>query len=1193
MRADYKTTGLQGITDLTVLARIKTGFVPGAFNTITYVDRLTRVLRLLNSVRQASREASLQPSPFADSIGRFRGIHFFRFAVVPSGDVPGRHQLLLNVTFDGGWEPYMRLIWGPLGTLLDLIFCHCERYPLAFYTSFDDYVRWVRDQEVPSSFFYADSAATVADLHYLGQLEEQQRNDGGRPDADAKATGLAVPAQPTKAIPGVYAVGIALRALKALYSLAELFPQALDEQTRPPFRQDGVLLRFAQDLLRELREWIAQGLFDPGQPFDRLRATFEPERQWLMLPIGRTQEVPERLEFRRSNVQAGIDLPYPADVTQGVLVLLRIGDAPKFKQWLSGEPVTRGDANTPEDRIYRSLSLTYDGLRRLGVPRDALDDWFPREFIEGMEKRAGVLGDLRGNHPEQWRRPRRNWPWPEQNRPPFDPPIELSTVHVLVQLRTALEPGEDDTDGTAPLPRLAVAVAKLNDETGLQILFVQPMKLGARPDGASAGRDHFGFVDGISQPTLSPPAVPPSYWNDQVKPGELFLGYSNSRGDKAPQNGERPGLLLDDGSFLVVRKLRQFPERLDSLLADTAKRLKPNATPDAHNTLRELIKAKMMGRRTDGKPLVKFRGSGSNDFDFRGDSHGAQCPFQSHIRRANPREPLPLQLPPRIARRGMSYDDPRTEGATDRPRGLIFMAYNASIAEQFEVIQRWLTGGNSSGLSSAQSDPLLGVPEPGQRRAYRFEHDGEVMRVDLGEQPLVQLEWGLYAFVPSIAALKGINAIVERGSPVPVVIAPRLPSPLPSGLEAWRLLLEDDNVRDNVRARTWEAVRKDKKYAGVLNADGYGLLVGSKEKVLEVLQDRGGKFSVCGYGERMEKSIGHGFLGMDDVKPDDGHQDQAPAVNKIIENFVSEVQAFDATREHASNYLKTLLDRRQALTGKREAPVDLIEFGRSVLASLCSDWFGLPDGVLMKYAPKADDRLQDDVSRCPGNLLTVSRYIFSPHPRVPVEIPAKKHGDLVLKAVKALLKEAREGQRKLKPLVNDIVSTPPLRGNADLQARTVAGVMLGFPPTVLGNLVPVLVAWTGSMKLWEFQQELLQSERNSASAMVRLREAFLKTMSAAPAPYAIWRTAKADESLGDAGSKAGDAVVVGLGSAVADGGDSMLMFGGARSGEHPTTHACPGYAMAMGVMLGCVTALLTAGELRPTLDPRVLTLRAA
>lgn len=1186
MRADYKTTGLQGITDLTVLARVKTGFVPGAFNTVTYVDRLTRVLRLLDAVRKASREAALQPSPFADSIGRFRGVHFFRFAVVPSSDVPGRHQLLLNVTFDGGWEPYMRLIWGPLGTLLDLIFCHCEGYPLAFYTSFDNYVRWVRDQEAPSSFFYADSAATVADLHYLRQLEEQQRNDGGRPDADASAAGLAVPAQPARAIPSVYAAVSAVRVLKALYGLAELFPHEQDKKTQPPFLQDGVLLRFAQDLLRELREWIARGLFDPGQPFDRLRATFEPERQWLMLPIERLPEVPETLEFSRSRVQAGIDQPYPADVTHGVLVLLRIGNAEKAKVWLSGAPVTSGDwVPSSEGGIYRSLALTNTGLQCLGVPKESLNQ-FPREFIDGMEARAAVLGDLRNNHPEQWRRPRRNWPWPEPGQVVAEPPIELSTVHMVVQLRTALTPGEADTDGTAPLPRLANAVDELSDvdQTGLQVLFVQPMKLGARGADEPAGRDHFGFVDGISQPALTPTVPPPSYWNDQVKPGELFLGYSNGRGDGPPQNDKRPGQLLDNGSFLVVRKLRQYPERLDTLLTDAAKQLRPNATPDAQNTLREDLKAKLMGRRTDGTPLVRSRGTGGNDFDYRSDSRGAQCPFQSHIRRSNPREPLPLQLPPRIARRGMSYG-PLAEAVTDKPRGLIFMAYNASIAEQFEVIQRWLAGANSSGLSSAQSDPFLGVPEGGQRRAYRFEHEGEVMRVDLGEQPLVQLEWGLYAFVPSIAALTAIAkgaAGQEPGSgtvPAPATLDP---------LEVWRLRLEDDNVR----AHTWEAVRGESM--GIQHAEGYGLLVGSKGKVLEVLQDDGSRFSVCGYGKRMDESIGLGFLGMDDVGPHAGHEAQAPEVNAIIEKSVSEDGAFDAARDHAGKYLETLLDRSEALTGKREGALDLVEFGRWVLADLCSLWFGLPDGVLMKYAPKADDRLLDDVSRCPGNLLTVSRYIFSPHPQKPVEIPAQEHGKLVLKAVKDLLQEAESGKRELTALVEGIKSTKALQGNEDLQAKTVAGIMLGFPPTVLGNLVTVLILWIRSNKLWELQADVpVAGIVDYQRAYDLLREPFLETMRQAPVPFAIWRTAMKDGAFGNASSKAGDTVVVGLGSALADGGDSMLMFGGERDGKSPyhTPHACPGYAMAVGVMLGCVTALLTAGELRRTADPRVLTLR--
>ena len=65
-------------------------------------------------------------------------------------------------------------------------------------------------------------------------------------------------------------------------------------------------------------------------------------------------------------------------------------------------------------------------------------------------------------------------------------------------------------------------------------------------------------------------------------------------------------------------------------------------------------------------------------------------------------------------------------------------------------------------------------------------------------------------------------------------------------------------------------------------------------------------------------------------------------------------------------------------------------------------------------------------------------------------------------------------------------------------------------------------------------------------------------------------------------------MVIGLGSALAEGGDAMLIFGGSRcQGPAQTRHACPGYNLSVGVLLGFFTAVLTAGELRPTADPRL------
>ena len=112
------------------------------------------------------------------------------------------------------------------------------------------------------------------------------------------------------------------------------------------------------------------------------------------------------------------------------------------------------------------------------------------------------------------------------------------------------------------------------------------------------------------------------------------------------------------------------------------------------------------------------------------------------------------------------------------------------------------------------------------------------------------------------------------------------------------------------------------------------------------------------------------------------------------------------------------------------------------------------------------------------------------------------------------------------------------------------------------------------------------------------------------------RTAAVDTQVGGARVPAGCPVIVGLGSAVAAGGDPMLMFGAVpdpakhdtqpRSVEKACTasgdpgadrvqppHGCSGYGMAMGVMLGCIVALLGAGAWSRTGDPRVLQLSDA
>src|SRR5262249_54111846 len=131
MRSRTSSMRLTGISNLAVTAPIKAGFIDG-FETITYLDRLNRLLTALNASRTAIRESSLLPPPFPDSIGRFDIIRSFRYAVIPpegegprdpinSLAPPGTSRLSLNVTFDAGWEPYMRVIYRDIGTLLDAL----------------------------------------------------------------------------------------------------------------------------------------------------------------------------------------------------------------------------------------------------------------------------------------------------------------------------------------------------------------------------------------------------------------------------------------------------------------------------------------------------------------------------------------------------------------------------------------------------------------------------------------------------------------------------------------------------------------------------------------------------------------------------------------------------------------------------------------------------------------------------------------------------------------------------------------------------------------------------------------------------------------------------------------------------------------------------------------------------------------
>ena len=159
---------LDGIGDLVVVAPIKPGFID-AFEAVTYETRLRNVLKALFRMRATAREYSLV-KPFTDVAERIQSLLDYRLFVIDTRDGPA---LVLTATFDRAWEPYMRLIWRPLGTFLDLLFCNCIDYPIAAECSFDEFATWVRKHQRASEFLaMAHSLADLVDrraipLHHL------------------------------------------------------------------------------------------------------------------------------------------------------------------------------------------------------------------------------------------------------------------------------------------------------------------------------------------------------------------------------------------------------------------------------------------------------------------------------------------------------------------------------------------------------------------------------------------------------------------------------------------------------------------------------------------------------------------------------------------------------------------------------------------------------------------------------------------------------------------------------------------------------------------------------------------------------------------------------------------------------------------------------------------------------------------
>ncbi len=1279
LKSDISTRHLQSYSELTLQAPIRPGFVD-SLDSRTYATRLKMVMDTLHALRVASREHALI-RPYSDSTDRIRTINSLRMWV----DEP-HQRLILSVGFDRPWDAYLRIVWREVGTLLDVIFCNCDGYPISTECDFATYGQWITDARTDTRFFYNNSNLTVDDLQYLQQLERLQRDGSVSPppppgpgrlraadlrrlDREASALKAQDPGAQALATANAYpaeALALGLQALSIIYRLTDVYP--------PGTRDGDVLLRAARELIREFHTSAVPSLIEAiaGNPAlkgltERPDLRFRQQLAWFNAPPATPTPDPcPDAPFQRGDVQGGIVHAYPERHTHGALLMFTVAQpqpAAAFLHWLHanvsvdvGNPTAPdhdGRAlEAPDARLNVALSL--DGLKRLGWSDVELDARFPIAFREGMEARAGLLGDERSNHPGHWTLPPLNGPallkalgldGAAAAVGGDGAPVRVSVcaIHLVVSLwtSTSAAPQSPDHDliTTADHPLHPAVRRVLAQAHGVRLVSVQSMRrhlVTLADDPQPTVRDHFDLIDGLSQPvptvslgaaavplsspqaattrrspTVPVPADPTAPARDQVPLGELLLGHRNADND-------RPAVdpLLHNGSFLVVRKLRQDVGLWRQRLSDAAQATGRSA--------RELA-SKMVGRDALSGAALVARAPVGNDFDYRDDPDGLCCPIASHVRRANPRDDAAADgrlTVPRILRRGMSYGPRHDSAPESRDRGLVFMAFNASISEQFEVIQRWVAGGNSAGSYSGESDPLLGVPRRGDARGFTCHDAKGVVRIALDDptarvpQPLVALEWGLYLFTPSVPALRQLALRAERPMRSPSLaddgerevqrlLAQDRDAAPEVALAGWKAVLEDSSPRKSRLAQAvWTAIRE--RHHGALRTR-YGVLVARKDLVMQVFENAAGHYSVCGYLSRMQRSFGPIYLGLDDG-PD--YQRQSRLANEAILAVAME-DAYRCAYRAAHAKLGALIQASIALTRPQPVPAweltfDLKELTDHVLAEVNRAWFDLPDAQ-GEFIAAGGWTWDIDRPTCPGHFTAPSRYIFQPNPGATASRYGELHGAAVLGRMRAYLDAVRAGTAPRptgaisQPLYDAAVAEGTSADRDDLLARTLIGVMMGYLPTVEAGLRSVLNEWLEDRRLWDLQTALLHERGDARLSFEATRRALLeplkRTMLLRPLPEITWRTAASAHRLGPVDIEVGDKVVVGIVSATQqtldDPGpaDVSPVFGGDRRDAVTRPHACPGQDAGLGVMLGTLAALFEVGTLRPTPAPMTLRLR--
>lgn len=391
-----------------------------------------------------------------------------------------------------------------------------------------------------------------------------------------------------------------------------------------------------------------------------------------------------------------------------MLLFLHIDHAHDFKPWLKSQIrfIATAEEVIAFNRLFKqtrkrrgnegaikatwvNIAFTFKGLEKLTTQAHQFTD---EAFKADVAARANILGDSKEaqNH----------WLVGGPHTP---------AVHLLLIVES-----DDRADMLSEVARIENSINNFKNAAGVKVS--SGVHIVFRDEGSNlpqplSGHEHFGFLDGVSQPGIrgrisndphdvltlrQNPAQPLDQGKpgqDLLWPGEFVFGYPAQDRHK---NIKEPGDIAQagpawakNGSFLVFRRLRQDVAAFHTFLMKTAQE---QAVPDPVNSsAARLVGSRLVGRWPSGAPVVREPDQenfaladddcANNNFEFDGaapnpapaggtlqctdtflppspgDKAGLRCPFSGHIRKSYPRDD---EADPGIAPLSPDPDDART-----------------------------------------------------------------------------------------------------------------------------------------------------------------------------------------------------------------------------------------------------------------------------------------------------------------------------------------------------------------------------------------------------------------------------------------------------------------------------------------------------------------------------------------------------